>query len=183
MEQTDAGRVQDLVSPQTQDPNSNPSNELKVSYTSIFPHADDIHHDTRTLGQGFSDMTNSPSSMHTNSFSRSSSKVSSPLRSSFLPSSNSSQQTLPSSDASYSGHYHQHGASPGSLTQCSNTCESHRHSSMQFLIAHGRSRPVLCVDGSDTGTPSVRTQYEATESCASSKQVHLGCTPKFGIVH
>jgi hypothetical protein len=185
MEQTDAGRVQDLlshpfVSLRPQDPNPNTLNEHKVSYTSIFPHADDIHHDTRTpnYGQGLSDMTNSQSPMHTNSFSRSSSKVSSPLRTSFLPSSNSSQQTLPSSDASYSGHYHQHGASPSLLAQCPNACESHRHSSTQFLIAHGRS-PI----GGDTGPPSVHTQYEATESYASSKQFHLDCPPNFGIVH
>jgi hypothetical protein len=170
MEQTDADRVQDLlshpfVSPQAQDPNPNALNELKVSYASIFPHVDDIHNDTPGH-KGLSDMANSQSPMHTNSFSRSSSKVSSPLRTSFLPSSNSSQQTLPSSDASYSGHYHQQGASASVLTRCSNACESHRHSSTQFLIAHGRSRPV---DGGDTGTPSSHTQYEATESYTSSK--------------
>jgi hypothetical protein len=184
MEQTDASRVQDLlsqpfVSLRPEDPNPNTLNEHKVSYTSIFPHADDIHQDTRNPnGQGLSDMTNSQSPMHTSSFSRSSSKVSSPLRTSFLPSSNSSQQTLPSSDASYPGHYHQHGASPCLLTQCSNPCESHRHSSMQFLIAHGRS-PI----GGDTGTPSGQTQYEATESYTSSKQFYLDCASKFGIVH
>jgi hypothetical protein len=173
-EQTNAGRVQDLlshpfVSPQARDSTSITPKELKLSSISILSHADHVHHDAEPPSEGFSDAIDFPSPAHNDGFSRNTSRLSSPLSTSFLPSSNGSQHTHPSSDAGYSGHYHQHSASPSFLNQCLHACEGHRQSSTQFLLAHGRSRPVLGPDGCDTGVPSERTQYSGSGSYTWSK--------------
>jgi len=91
---------------------------------------------------------NFPSPTHSNNFSERSSRGSSPLRFSFLGSSDTSQQAFPCA-----GHCRQT-TSSSFLSQCSLECQSRRHGSMQFLVAHGRSLD----PGSDSGDANIPTE-------------------------